>query len=344
MTALVPFTLTLNEFQVASFTVLNGVGGSVRNSNQKTCVIWDPAVELSAGEILPVTKNPHIFNVRALKWGRCGIFYRSFRDNSSGGLTAKPDLFVFETPPLVLKVKAPFVPNYVPGVMHNHKPSGKWAEIRKAGEAWIAPASIGLSGVLSATTTPREYVNAVMAIDFSGKPLAKDHLMWYLDIGNGRDYNEDGVIISWLKEDPGLRQRLRAEYERRKAPVGKVSGFFEFGQSAYQNIDYRYAFGAIDRLDYEFDFDRQMASIWFKDRYEWHPYKPGYYDVQTGDEDARPTNTLHAALVELKLEGASDFWMKGHATFPLNWITVQRDGEYFWNQGFSQEGMAEDPL
>ena len=31
----------------------------------------------------------------------------------------------------------------------------------------------------------------------------------------------------------------------------------------------------------------------------------------------RDTNCVHAALVELKSQGAADFWMIGEATFPL---------------------------
>lgn len=38
------------------------------------------------------------------------------------------------------------------------------------------------------------------------------------------------------------------------------------------------------------------------------------------DDNARPTNCLHAALVELKPSEAADFWMKGEATVPLSVI------------------------
>ena len=36
--------------------------------------------------------------------------------------------------------------------------------------------------------------------------------------------------------------------------------------------------------------------------------------------DARDTNCVHAALVELKSGGAADYWMKGEARVPLSLI------------------------
>ena len=63
-------------------------------------------------------------------------------------------------------------------------------------------------------------------------------------------------------------------------------------------------------------------------RYEFHPYYPSLYavipddptvplpDQHTGDV-WRETNCVHAAMVELKDEGAADFWMIGQATVPL---------------------------
>ena len=81
----------------------------------------------------------------------------------------------------------------------------------------------------------------------------------------------------------------------------------------------RFAFGAIDRLDIEVDFDAQTVHSWFQDFYEWPPFYPGLYTAFP-DDAARETNCLHAALVELKDSGAADFWMKGEATVPLSVI------------------------
>ena len=72
-------------------------------------------------------------------------------------------------------------------------------------------------------------------------------------------------------------------------------------------------------FDFEMDFDAGTVHVWFQDRYEWHPFYPALYPVKAGDV-ARPTNCLHAAMVELKSSGAADFWMKGEATVPLNVI------------------------
>ncbi len=94
---------------------------------------------------------------------------------------------------------------------------------------------------------------------------------------------------------------------------------FKLKQDHYATEDVRNSWGNIDRLDFEVDFDAQTLHVWFKDRYEWHPYYPDLYDVQE-DDFPRPTNCLHAAFVEMKLFGAADFWMVGEATVPLKGI------------------------
>jgi hypothetical protein len=68
------------------------------------------------------------------------------------------------------------------------------------------------------------------------------------------------------------------------------------------------------------DFSQDTVRVWFQDRYEWHPAYP-FYTVLSGDE-VRETNCLHAALVELKASGASDFWMKGQAEVLLSTIAM----------------------
>jgi hypothetical protein len=88
-----------------------------------------------------------------------------------------------------------------------------------------------------------------------------------------------------------------------------------------KNPDLRFAFGAIDRLDVEVDFDANTITAWFQDRYEWHPVYPGLYK-KWSDDDARETNCVHAALVELQSSGAADYWMKGEATVPLSALSA----------------------
>ena len=47
-------------------------------------------------------------------------------------------------------------------------------------------------------------------------------------------------------------------------------------QSHYTDQDLRFAFGAIDILDFEVDFAARTIHAWFQDRYEWHPVYPGF--------------------------------------------------------------------
>ena len=122
----------------------------------------------------------------------------------------------------------------------------------------------------------------------------------------------------WTGSGPTLVSggRCADELEGLNNRTGIQSGHFEFTQSDYGNDDFKNAFGGIDRVDFEFDFQRDQCTVWFQDRYEWHPVYPGLYELKEGD-DRRSTNCAHAAFVEMKLEGAKDYWMKGEATVPL---------------------------
>ncbi len=76
-------------------------------------------------------------------------------------------------------------------------------------------------------------------------------------------------------------------------------------------------------MDYEVGFSRDIVRVWFQDRYEWHPFYPKLYDVQGGTgefphagDGPRPTNSIHAAMLEMKdrkdgKPNAKDYWMKG---------------------------------
>jgi hypothetical protein len=65
------------------------------------------------------------------------------------------------------------------------------------------------------------------------------------------------------------------------------------------------------------DYVHETVKVWFLDCYEWHPVYPKYFPKCAKDE-IRKSKFLHAAAVQLKLEGANDFWMKGEATFPIS--------------------------
>ena len=98
------------------------------------------------------------------------------------------------------------------------------------------------------------------------------------------------------------------------------SFFLSFTQNEYANrdhSDFRYSFGTIDRIDCEVDWVLKTVKLWFMDIYEWHPVCPPYYS-KFPDDVVRETNSLHAALVELKDSGAADYWMVGEATMSLS--------------------------
>jgi hypothetical protein len=166
--------------------------------------------------------------------------------------------------------------------------------------------------------SPRELIGIAMLVKFRDKPLALAHLNWYLTTGRGADFPEDANIKMMLEKDTGVQAAIGS-----LIPRGRTSGTFpsslKIEQSNYAMEDLRFAFGAIDQLDFEADFAAGTLHAWFQDRYEWHPFYPGLYTAFS-DDGARETNCVHAALVELKTSGAADFWMKGEATVPLSLV------------------------
>jgi hypothetical protein len=148
--------------------------------------------------------------------------------------------------------------------------------------------------------------------------------------GKGRTLNENDNLRDMLTKDKGVLSAIN-----RDIPIlqtkGTYKGHIKLEQGDYADQDFRYAFGAIDRLDFEVDFDKKTLHAWFQDRYEWHPVYPGLYKKYPGDVE-RETNCVHAALVEMKLSGAADYWMKGEAKVPLKLTTsaptTDRSGDY----------------
>jgi hypothetical protein len=208
-------------------------------------------------------------------------------------------------------------PVYHPGVNHGHKPSGKWSDIQDN------PNSSFLVNRVCKHWSPRSVIDIAVWKEFTDKPIATEHLQWYLFKGKGTDFVEDKYIEKMLRTDQGVQSAIVSH-----APAtsgGKFASFFKLEQSDYDDEDFQYAFGAIDRLDFEVDYAADTLHAWFQDRYEWHPYYPGIYDVQPDDAPGgvvRETNCVHAAMVELKSVGAADFWMKGEATVP--WSVVKK--------------------
>jgi hypothetical protein len=197
-----------------------------------------------------------------------------------------------------------------PGVNHDHKPSGRWADVQ------ANPNSGFWENRICANYSFQEVIGIAMYAEFSDKPVGLQHLLWYLT-GGGADFVEDANLDSMLRTDTGV-QALVAKLIPSTAPAsGKFTGHVKVEQANYRDQDFRFSFGAIDRLDCEVDFAAGTVHVWFQDRYEWHPFYPGLY-AAFSDDSARETNCVHAALVEEKTQGAADFWMKGEATVPLS--------------------------
>ncbi|HEV3198235.1 MAG TPA: hypothetical protein VGZ73_10015, partial [Bryobacteraceae bacterium] len=196
------------------------------------------------------------------------------------------------------------------GVNHAHKPSGRWPEVQKNPNSPNAPF------LLESLCKIRDPEDLVWWAKWRlwDNPLARRHIDWYLK-GTGADFDENAALKIVLEKDDGVRSAIG-----RRLPSGQSSGkytdYFKLEQKHYGLDDARTSWGAIDRLDFEADYDAGTLHVWFKDRYEWHPYYPGLYLVQSDDSPARETNCLHAAFVEMKSQGAADFWMIGEASVP----------------------------
>lgn len=200
---------------------------------------------------------------------------------------------------------------YTPGVSHKHAPSGRWADVQ------ANPDSGWKEELVCSHLSPINVVRAAIWAEFDDKPIAQDHLDWYLSKGGGKDYVEDRYVEMMLRQDGGVRHLIASLLPSPAPTSGKFATHVKVEQGHYAIQDLRFAFGAIDRLDIEVDYDAGTLKAWFMDFYEWHPYYPALYTAFP-DDAARETNCVHAALVELKSGTAADFWMKGEATVPLS--------------------------
>jgi hypothetical protein len=200
-----------------------------------------------------------------------------------------------------------------PGVAHNHKPTHNWPAIARESERKCGTSSEKSAiECVCAHTSAREALEAArfVMITLRGLTLADQHLDHYL-YGGGADYKEDLEAV--IRQDEKVRAVLQAAIKKQ----GR-RGHVRIEQDNYANEDFKFAFGAIDRLDFEVIGGTKKGAtattaqvhVWFKDRYEWHP-----------EDTRRPSNCVHKAAVELKDEGAQDYWMVGEATVPLGWIT-----------------------
>jgi hypothetical protein len=216
------------------------------------------------------------------------------------------------------------VPDWHPGVAHGHTPTGRWADVQRDAATACGAITIGMgltgpsvSGAVDAgiacacaTMSPASVLALARETVLSGSPLGQGHLDHYLT-GGGVNLAED--LEDVIRRDSGVRGVLAS------AIASSPNGHVAIAQADYAVDDFRNAFGAIDRMDYEVDAAAGTVHVWFQDRYEWHPVGYGY-SLFPGD-GVRGTNCVHAAAVELQSSGAADYWMFGNAIVPLSLVT-----------------------
>jgi hypothetical protein len=213
----------------------------------------------------------------------------------------------------------PSAPRFQAPKPHDHPPSGKWPVIQADPQSDTL-VNFFCSGFADPKTVMDNVKKAPPPIGLP--PLGIEHLDWYLT-QNGADFNEDLNILRWLNQDSHIRARLKKEI----FPPGKkrvAEGHFTFSRNDFDSSktrDFATSFGQIDRVDFSVDFSDDTVRVWFQDRYEFHPVYPGLYLPKQSDDFVRGDNCVHAAAVEMKSQGARDYWMKGQAVVPLSLIT-----------------------
>ncbi len=196
-------------------------------------------------------------------------------------------------------------------VVTSAQPKHNWSAIRKEAERKCGVQS-AIDCICALASSPQEVFLAARAqFVLRNLPLAIEHLDHYLE-GKGADFKEDLEAV--IKQDEKVRALLR-----RKIKEQGRRGHTKVHQGDYANQDFVNSFGAIDRLDFEVlggvkkgktaASETAQVHVWFIDRYEWQP-----------QDKRRSTNCIHKAMVELKDEGARDYWMVGDATVPLSLI------------------------
>ena len=312
--------MELSVAQTGVFRVEGGKGGILGISDTRLAFFFDPSLQNAHGNFVAVYKDRMDFVVKALHPGSCDI---SLKFPASAQKT-------FIELPTFLHLKIRFTSDekdFTPGASpHNHEPCRDWEKVKAHPNSSIVSSDTpeggdGLVTVIGApfigamvrnSNSPKDVVDRVLTFPFG--PIAREHLNHYLHSG-GRDFVEDDNIRQWLLFDDGIRKRLAREIKSASQTSSSklIRGHFFFEQGGYENDDFLNSFGAIDRVDYEADLTGGTLTVWFQDRYEWHPNYPGLY-TNFPDDDLRFSNGIHAAFVEMKTQGAADFWMKGEST------------------------------
>jgi peptidoglycan hydrolase-like protein with peptidoglycan-binding domain len=301
--------VSLNKGQTALVEVRNGAGGTIASGDPRIASVRDSSTRAA---LTHITSNPQTVEIVGNNRGGAVIVVNTA---SAPPLSLPQSMFVAS---LTVSVKESRRTVYTPTMTpHDHRPTGRWKELLAAIEQPTPTANgVVLAGLCGIRAEPMTFVNAAIAGLFRDKPVALKHLNWYLKDGRGQELNEDANIASWVRSDAGIRSRVTSFIVQNVTQGLHYSGFFAFNQSEFANDDYRFAFGTIDRLDVEVDWVAKTVKLWFMDSYEWHPVCSGFY-TKFPDDAVRETNSLHAALVELKNQGGADYWMVGEATLPL---------------------------
>lgn len=199
---------------------------------------------------------------------------------------------------------------------HDHKPGGssRWQSVQDSAKRTSKKELSGTeAGIMYACANlgPTQVVKAVR-LYFLQWPMAKRHLDHYL-YGNGRVFNESENIKVVIGNDLLVRQRIGQKIKKQSR------GNFFLRQADYIKEDYQYSWGGIDRFEWKITDNKKFVDLWFADRYDYHPLGHGYKRFSgPGDKDIRRTNCVHAAMVEMKKQGAKDYWMKGKARLPIS--------------------------
>jgi hypothetical protein len=231
-------------------------------------------------------------------------------------------MYLHEVPRVAARAGTTFVTRFHPGVNHAHAPTGRWVDVQSDAASRCqglrdrafkdprhAPAIAEALAVECACSklSPRNVARVVRNTLMRLLPLAQLHLDHYID-GHGATFNEN--LEDVIRRDRKVRAKLASHVR------ANSKGHFKVNQSDFDVKDFQFAFGAIDRLDFEVNRAAGLVHVWFQDRYEWHPVGFGYNKFP--DDSRRSTNCVHAAMVELKNSGARDYWMQGDALIPLS--------------------------
>lgn len=203
----------------------------------------------------------------------------------------------------------PPVPSEV--VVHEHKPTGKWKDVQKESRTRCFSGDFDFDkkkvDCACAYLSPESVLSLAHDYEMFDMPLAQSFLDHYLK-NKGKPLQVD--LEDVIHRDDKVREKLAIKMQTTN------KGWVKITQNDYSIQDFKYAFGAIDLLDFEVDPVSASVHLWFIDRYEFHPVGLGYKKID--DEINRDDNCVHAAAVELKSSGADDYWMFGDANVPVS--------------------------